>query len=214
MALTNKQQTFVEHYLQCWNATEAARLAGYAEKTANREGSRLLSNVDISAAIVARLVDLKAGADEVIKRLTDHARGSMEDFLLIDDAGTGSIDLRQAKTRGQLHLIKKFKSTRRTLPEGVTETTNELELYDAQTALGQLGRAHALFAEKMILDWREQARREGHDPDELHKQLVEQFRAALVGSRRGRSLEGSPTAGGPGASGTSAAVDTYTADSD
>lgn len=49
--LTDKQQRFVEEYLIDLNATQAAIRAGYAEKTANREGSRLLSNVDIQEAI-------------------------------------------------------------------------------------------------------------------------------------------------------------------
>lgn len=49
--LTDKQQRFIEEYLIDLNATQAAIRAGYAEKTANREGSRLLSNVDIQEAI-------------------------------------------------------------------------------------------------------------------------------------------------------------------
>lgn len=36
------------------NATEAAKLAGYSEKTARSQGQRLLTNVDIAAAIKAK----------------------------------------------------------------------------------------------------------------------------------------------------------------
>ncbi|MFP4773896.1 terminase small subunit [Pasteurella multocida] len=49
--LTDKQKRFVEEYLIDLNATQAAIRAGYAEKAANREGSRLLSNVDIQDEI-------------------------------------------------------------------------------------------------------------------------------------------------------------------
>lgn len=49
--LTPKQQRFVDEYLIDLNATQACIRAGYSEKTANREGSRLLSNVDIQNAI-------------------------------------------------------------------------------------------------------------------------------------------------------------------
>lgn len=49
--LTPRQQRFVDEYLIDLNATQAAIRSGYSEKTANREGSRLLSNVDIQAAI-------------------------------------------------------------------------------------------------------------------------------------------------------------------
>lgn len=49
--LTPKQQAFVNEYLVDHNATAAAIRAGYSERTANREGSRLLSKVDIQEAL-------------------------------------------------------------------------------------------------------------------------------------------------------------------
>jgi phage terminase small subunit len=55
VSLTTKQERFVEEYLIDLNATQAAIRAGYAAKTANREGSRLLSKVDIQEAIAMAL---------------------------------------------------------------------------------------------------------------------------------------------------------------
>ena len=49
--LTPKQQLFVMEYLVDLNATRAARAAGYSERTAESQGSRLLSNVKVAAAI-------------------------------------------------------------------------------------------------------------------------------------------------------------------
>lgn len=49
--LTAKQQKFVQQYLIDLNATQAAIRSGYSEKTARQLASRLLSNVDIQAAI-------------------------------------------------------------------------------------------------------------------------------------------------------------------
>lgn len=49
--LTAKQQRFVEEYLIDLNATQAAIRAGYSEKTAQEQSSRLLSNVMVQAAI-------------------------------------------------------------------------------------------------------------------------------------------------------------------
>ena len=43
--LTAKQQRFCEEYLIDLNATQAAVRAGYSAKTANEQGSRLLTNV-------------------------------------------------------------------------------------------------------------------------------------------------------------------------
>jgi phage terminase small subunit len=47
----DQQQRFVEEYLIDLNATQAAIRAGYSERTANEQGSRLLANVSVSEAI-------------------------------------------------------------------------------------------------------------------------------------------------------------------
>lgn len=51
--LTPRQARFVEEYLVDLNATQAAIRAGYSKKTAQEQGSRLLSNVIVAAAIEA-----------------------------------------------------------------------------------------------------------------------------------------------------------------
>jgi hypothetical protein len=54
MALTPKQQRFVAEYVKDLNATQAAIRAGYSAKTAKQIGSRLLTNVDVAAAVAAK----------------------------------------------------------------------------------------------------------------------------------------------------------------
>lgn len=54
MALTKKQQAFVEHYLREWNATRAAVLAGYSEKTARSIGSENLKKSEVRRVIEQR----------------------------------------------------------------------------------------------------------------------------------------------------------------
>lgn len=49
--LNPKQTRFVQEYLIDLNATQAAIRAGYSKKTARSIGQRLLTNVDIAAAI-------------------------------------------------------------------------------------------------------------------------------------------------------------------
>lgn len=49
--LTDKQSRFVKEYLIDSNATQAAIRAGYSEKTANEQGSRLLANVSVRQAV-------------------------------------------------------------------------------------------------------------------------------------------------------------------
>lgn len=51
MALTDKQQRFVDEYLIDLNATQAAIRAGYSPKTANEQGARLLANVSVAVAV-------------------------------------------------------------------------------------------------------------------------------------------------------------------
>jgi hypothetical protein len=174
VALSAKQQAFIESYLRCWNGYRAAIDAGYSETSARHQASRLLSYDNIQAAIQGRLSSLKMSADEVLTRLTGHARGSLEDFLRIErveyhprqaiPAPTEAdpeavrwvedplpvwrlivtLDLEQARDRGKLHLLKKMKWNQWGEPE--------IEIHDPQSALALLGKAHGLFVEKAERD--------------------------------------------------------------
>jgi len=79
--MTRKQQIFIDEYLKCWNAAEAARRAGYSVKTAYSIGHELLNKPEVEAAIQARLEEVHMGADETLQRLADMARGDMGEFL-------------------------------------------------------------------------------------------------------------------------------------
>lgn len=151
MGINTKQRAFIEEYLRCWNATEAAKRVGYSERTARQQGSRLLSNANISAEISTAISEKAMSADEVLKRLADMARGDMGDFLDITSMGF-VVDLSGAVEKGLTHLIKKVKQrTTTSVSKDGTETEIhdiEIELYDAQAALVQLGRKHALFTDK------------------------------------------------------------------
>lgn len=136
--LTDKQRLFVDHYLACLNGAEAARRAGYADSGARQEACRLLTNADIRATIDAALADAAMPASEVLARLTEQARASMEEFVTVRGRGVG-LDLKAAKARGVLHLVKKYSKTK----QGVT-----IELYDAQAALALLAKHHGLLVER------------------------------------------------------------------
>lgn len=141
MALNRKQRIFVEEYLKCWNASEAARRAGYRGR-ANTIGPRLLANVGIQAEIERRLDEVVMSADEVLTRLAEQARASIEGFLTFSKRGRKpTLDLKQAQESGLLHLIKKLKYN--------TQGQVEIELHDAQSALALIGKHHKLFTEKI-----------------------------------------------------------------
>lgn len=84
MALTAKQQRFVAEYLIDLNATQAAIRAGYSEKTAAEQASRLLTNVKVSeaiqAAMKARSERTQIDADWVLKRLARDATADLADL--------------------------------------------------------------------------------------------------------------------------------------
>lgn len=128
--LTDKQRVFVAEYVQCWNAAEAARLAGYSEKTARVIGPENLSKPAIREAIDERLKALAMSADEALYRLSEMARSDMNDFV---DPNTNELSLYQARKNGKLHLVKKVTHTVSGERESVA-----VELYDAQAALIQI----------------------------------------------------------------------------
>ena len=53
--MTDRQKKFVDEYILCGNASEAARRSGYSETYANRQGYKLLNMPEIRAAIDERL---------------------------------------------------------------------------------------------------------------------------------------------------------------
>lgn len=146
MALSSKQLAFIEHYLATWNGAEAARLAGYSEKTAKEQASRMLTEVNVQDAITERLAELKMSADEVLVRLSEHARGSIAPFLRVtSDGEMRGFDLNPEQP---LHLVRRATATTRRFKDESTEYTVTVELHDAQAALALLARHHGLLVER------------------------------------------------------------------
>ena len=178
-SLTDKQRAFIDHYLVCLNATEAARLAGY--KSPRQMGSENLSKPYIRQQIDKRLKSKTMTADEVIARLDEQARADIGVFfkvveewtfypLPLDDIldATEVVDPETDETRVSYfvrrvsidpdrlidptysHLLNKVSSTAR---GGLT-----IELYSKQNALQMLGKHYALFTDKVKTeDWRDKA---------------------------------------------------------
>ncbi len=73
--LTNKQERFAQEYVLDWNATRAAKAAGYSDKTAYSIGNENLKKPEIAAYIeeiqkdLAKLAGISALSN--IKHLTD-----------------------------------------------------------------------------------------------------------------------------------------------
>jgi phage terminase small subunit len=86
--VTPKQKKFCEYYIQSGNATDAARKAGYSEKTARAIGNENLTKPDIQAYIHERVGDqdknLVADADEVLRFYSAVMRGEVKDQFGLD----------------------------------------------------------------------------------------------------------------------------------
>jgi hypothetical protein len=79
--LTTKQQEFVAAYIgeAHGNATEAARMAGYAKP--GQEGHRLLKNAEIAMRVRNHVAEKFATADDVLRELADVAFADWRDFV-------------------------------------------------------------------------------------------------------------------------------------
>ena len=88
MALTPKQQAFADYYIECGNATEAAKRAGYSENNAGENAAKTLKNPNVSAYISERMEEQArkrvADANEVIEFYTAVMRGEVKDQFGLD----------------------------------------------------------------------------------------------------------------------------------
>src|SRR4051794_29535108 len=105
--LTGKRAAFVDAYLgpAAGNATEAARIAGYAVPM--QEGHRLLRNAEVAAAVAERTRARGMESDEVLERLAAIARFDLRRAFTWDpDARRYVLDPERAKASGLLAVAE------------------------------------------------------------------------------------------------------------
>lgn len=138
--LTDKQRVWIEEYLVCWDATAAARKAGYSDPAQSGYENKIRQ--DIQVIIKARLAEKAMETDEVLARLADQARSSMKDFLYIGPKGRVKIDLAKAARAGKLHLLHRYSKGK----GGIVA----FELYDAQAALVQIAKLLDMYPKESL----------------------------------------------------------------
>ena len=86
--MSEKQKAFFFFFIESLNLTEAAKKAGYSEKTARSMGSENLTKPDIKEYIELRLAQMEekrvATAKEVLEYLTRVMRGEEKDQFDMD----------------------------------------------------------------------------------------------------------------------------------
>lgn len=169
--LTKKQKLWVEAYLETWNATEAARRAGYSgdENALAVRGSENVRKRNLRKEIDRRLAEAAMSANEVLARLSEQATASFADFF--DKWGHPKWD--EIRARG--HLIKKVYRTKHGW---------RIELHDSQRALELLAKHHALLTDRIeVHDWRTRViglLQEGKlTPDEVRNELGDRLAEEL-----------------------------------
>ena len=105
--LTDKQLLFATEYIKTANATQAALKAGYSENSARQQGSRLLSNANVSQYIQQHMERKNkstiATADEVLEYLTKVMNGEEKDAFGLDASITDRT--KAAELLGKRHML-------------------------------------------------------------------------------------------------------------
>lgn len=141
--LTEKQKRFVEEYLVDLNATQAAIRAGYSEKTAQEQSSRLLSNVMVQEAVQKAVADRSARTeitqDAVLRELAAIGFSRATDFAKITANGCVKLTPTVLLSDEQQRAVASIKEGK----YGV-----ELRLHDKLGALQLIGRHIGMFTGK------------------------------------------------------------------
>jgi phage terminase small subunit len=176
-ALNPKQQRFVEEYLVDLNATQAAIRSGYSRKTAESQGSRLLSNAKVKAAVeegrAKQSRRTEINADWLLRRLAEEAEADFAD--LYDDRGELK-PVREWPAIWRKGLVAGLE-TDETREDGVLKaTTRKLKISDRLKRLELIGRHIAVGA---FVDKHEHTGKDGQplvpetpDPVDLAKRVA------------------------------------------
>ncbi len=184
--MNNKQEAFIREYLQDFNKTKAAIRAGYSEKTARAQGSRLFTNADIAGEIKARIAEKTMSSEEVLNRLADMGRGDLADLMDVTPSGF-TLELMTKDDHGNLivkpqtKLIKKIKQkvttfiAKKESDEDREIVETEIELYSAQEALNTIAKLNGMIVEKMDVT----SKGEKVTPNETYDRGISELAAAL-----------------------------------
>ncbi|MFC1512176.1 terminase small subunit [Candidatus Latescibacterota bacterium] len=152
--LTCKQRAFCEEYVKDFNGAQSAVRAGYAEKSANRAATRLLSLDHVQSYIDELLEEIAdrndVQVDEIVQELKRIGFAKIDEFT---DLKGDELTLKQYEklTPDQLACIAEI-SKHETNQGAVTV---RFKLYDKMKALEMLGRYKGMFTERREVESRD-----------------------------------------------------------
>lgn len=138
--LNDMQLLFIDYYLIHMNATKAAKLAGYSEKTAYSQGHRLLNHAEVQRRIDETMQeqaeDRRITRERVLNEIAKVAMANPRDYMLVDEkTGKAKIDMRVI-TRDQWAAIA-----------GI-DKDGTVKFSDKMRALEMLGKYLKLFTDR------------------------------------------------------------------
>lgn len=142
--LSEQQKRFCEEYIIDFNATRASIAAGYSEKTAASQTTRLLSYVDvqdyIQELISERSERVKVTADDVINELAKIAFCDVSDFY--DELGLRPISELNDKAKA---AVSSYATKRIKVGKDKFEDVPIMKMHDKSKALELLGKHLGVF---------------------------------------------------------------------
>ena len=148
--LTAKQQLFAAEYLVDLNAAQAAIRAGYAKKGARQTGHRLLTNVDIAAAVAAKqAAQLNATdltAERVKRELAWMAFSNLQD--LKDEDGNWLPMSQWPRGAAAAVARVKVRKDNLTAGDGVQEVVVDVQMWNKNQAIDSAMKHLGMLTEK------------------------------------------------------------------
>lgn len=190
--LNHRQRRFADEYLVDGNATQAAIRAGYSEKTAYSQGSRLLKNDEVLSRV-------REGQEKLAERtqidaervMREYARMGFADMTSLASWGGKMVEFVQSEelSPDDSAAVAEVSSERRQFYKDgdlVGETlTTRLKLHDKKGALDAMAKRLGLFDAN--------AAGTGSDGDPL-EDMVEGWKEGLASEADGREPRGLPGA--------------------
>jgi phage terminase small subunit len=154
LALTPKQQRFIQEYLIDLNGTQAAIRAGYSARTANEQGSRLLANASVRTALAEAQEALSKAtgitAERVLRELALLGFANMADYMRVGSDGDAYLDFSKL-TREQAAALAEV--TVEDFKDGRGEDARDVrrvkfKLADKRAALVDIGKHLGMFIDR------------------------------------------------------------------
>ncbi len=155
--LTARQERFVTEYLIDLNATQAAIRAGFSARTAQEQGSRLLSNVMVAESVAKAKAERAAKTGITAERvLLELELLAFSDITHYQHDGKGNVSVTADAPPGALRALQSVKKEISSIGaadgEAVVSTAKvEIKLWDKPGMLKLAGRHVGLFPDKLEL---------------------------------------------------------------